>query len=135
MAKAVAAFITWSPCLSAGMLVLLLLLSGAVGETVSGATGRPVEGAAPGATDRGGMLNDAPAHAAALAATTTALPLSDKLGGVEEADDGADDGVDDEREDALASQADPYGVSGTMGTKERLEIVKKLLKQEPLIDG
>ena len=35
-------------------------------------------------------------------------------------------------------EPDPLGLSGTvgaMGTKERLELVKKLLKQEPLIDG
>jgi hypothetical protein len=35
----------------------------------------------------------------------------------------------------LPSQPDLLGLSGTMGTKERLELVKKLLKQEPLIDG
>ncbi|KAJ1529427.1 hypothetical protein ONE63_006206 [Megalurothrips usitatus] len=32
-------------------------------------------------------------------------------------------------------EPDLLGLSGTMGTKERLELVKKLLKQEPLIDG
>ncbi|KAK3908436.1 Putative dipeptidase [Frankliniella fusca] len=79
-------------------------------------------------------VNDAPAPPAASASPQQARAAD------QDADD--EDVVDDTEPDqdaALASQSDLLGLSGTLGgplgTKERLELVRKLLKQEPLIDG
>ncbi|KAE8737049.1 hypothetical protein FOCC_FOCC017493, partial [Frankliniella occidentalis] len=125
------------------VMLLLLLVSGVVSgpgpkatdASASALTSAPGPGSPPRSPAEA-PVNDAPAAPPSPSSVPPSRTQQQQGVNMDAVDD-EDDDVAPDGSAALASQPEPdlLGLSGTLGTKERLELVKKLLKQEPLIDG